>query len=334
MANAGQQTANAVDGATADGARGSWGSVEQLMDNAARQKLASAPVPTDEMSSYASTLQGLGDKLPKPGLSPSAYQTDDLLDPALANLADEATPRELLDQKRAYEGVAYPKKGAVRPESSVPMAEAHRAAATATRSELGDVMEGTPQYGDYLQGQDTYSRAAPIAQMAGARAARNEAGSSLSNPFTYGPAAAGTAIGGASGGLPGMIAGAAVGGVSNSLMRNYGQDVAGIGMQMAQRPLDVAGGFGQYAGQFSGPVGGAAQEDPASGSRGYLLPQAAQQMMQQPGALGPYEKQFWDAFNSPDSNALSALIVRLSHTDPQFKSTYLRQMQALTAEQR
>ena len=106
------------------------------------------------------------------------------------------------------------------------------------------------------------------------------------------------------------------------------------------------GGASRLAGSLDGSTSGAAasfagnvgvqQSGRAEGieqnTRGHLLSDAAFQMMQQPGALGPYESKFWEAYKSPDSNALSALIVRLSNTDPQFKQTYLRQMQALTAE--
>jgi hypothetical protein len=263
-------------------------------------------------------------------LSPARMDPSDEFSP-FRNVLDEASPRELQNQKMAFEAQGYPPDGTIRLEADAPRASAYRSAAGAVRGELGDVMEGTPQNSAFLQGNDTYSRATPIAAMAGARAARNEAGSAITNPFTYGPAAAGAGLGGAVGGIPGAAAGAALGGVTNSLMRNYGQDVAGIGMQMAQRPLDVAGGMGQYAGQFSGPVAGADQMK-QEGSRGYLLPQAAQQMMQQRGSLGPYEKQFFDAANSQDTNALSNLIVRLSHTDPQFRQTILPKLQQLTAE--
>lgn len=102
-----------------------------------------------------------------------------------------------------------------------------------------------------------------------------------------------------------------------------------LGTQGTEPMMSMARGSAQTGANQTGRL-----EGEPEATRGYLLPQAAQQMMQQPGALGPYEKQFWDAFNSADSNALSALIVRLSHTDPQFKSQYLPQLQQLTAEQR
>jgi hypothetical protein len=97
---------------------------------------------------------------------------------------------------------------------------------------------------------------------------------------------------------------------------------------------DFAQGFGAAGTQGAGQVGAQAfgREQGIANSRGYLLPDAAFQMMQQPGALGTYEPKFWEAYNSPDSNALASLITKLSRTDERFRLQYLPKLQQLTAE--
>lgn len=129
------------------------------------------------------------------------------------------------------------------------------------------------------------------------------------------------AYGGASSALDSLASRPGSDAVRGMSMAGAGQMGRGVG----QGSLNPRSG-GRQASMMSGGT-----EDVQDTSRGYLLPDAAFQMMQQPGALGPYESQFWEAYKSPDSHAVSALIVRLSNTDPQFKSTYLKQMQALTA---
>lgn len=131
-----------------------------------------------------------------------------------------------------------------------------------------------------------------------------------------------------------------VGGTARTLgalaIRTGGRGIAADAQRGGSAALDWLGtqgdnvaGFTEGASQMGAQQYGA--NDGVKQSRGYLLPQAAQQMMQQPGSLGPYEKQFFDAANSQDQNALSSLITKLSHTDQRFQP-YLQKLQQLTAE--
>jgi hypothetical protein len=154
---------------------------------------------------------------------------------------------------------------------------------------------------------------------------RNKAMSDLgSSPLSFS-----TLAGAAGGGLPGAIAAGAIKtggrGAMADLQRGGSAALDWLGSQG-----DAMGGMTQGASQMGAQHYG--EQQGVKESRGYLLPQAAQQMMQQRGSLGPYEKQFFDAANSQDTNALSNLIVRLSHTDPQFRQTILPKLQQLTAE--
>lgn len=354
----GQRMGGAIDAAGESGARGDWDSVRQLMDNANRRNMSGAPMPTQGMQTQSAALNRIAENELPPHLAGPAYDAELPGNPEFN--PNQATPRELQNQKVAFGKEAYPPAdGPLSLISDAPGQAAYQDAYGAVRGELGDVMENAgpsissmgddvaaQRYNqDFLGGAQSVQQAAPLGQMAGKRAASNESGGGAwQRALTYGPAAAGGAIGLGVGGVPGMVAGAAAGGAANSLMRNYGQDVAGIGMRNIVSPaMGGIGNVAQYAGQFSGPVGGAAQGgdalddlaggDAQRGTRGYLLPQAAQQMMQQPGSLGPYEKQFFDAVNSPDSNALSSLITKLSRTDTQFRTQYLPQLQQLTASE-
>lgn len=281
---------------------------------------------------------------------PTMQPGEDWLAP-VRNAADEASPRDLQTMKNRFESEAYPKQGTVRPESDAPRAAAYRDAASANRAELHDAMSGTDFYPDFNAGRETVEKATPLAAMAGARAAANKAGSRLTNPLTWGPAAAGAGLGAASGGVPGAIAGAAIGGVANHVARNYGQDMAGMGAralgqgmggagQMMQAGGRLAGGMSSIGGanepqmppppmppgpmgDSSAAVGGGTSGGVPFNSRGYAKPDVARQMLQQnPMAFGKYTQQFNQAMQSGDPGELVKLLDRLETTDPEFDQQY------------
>lgn len=273
---------------------------------------------------------------------PTMQPGEDWLAP-VRNAADEATPRELQGQKNAFEAQGYPPPGTVSLQSDAPRADAYRAAAGAPRAELQDAMQSqsfNDHYPDFNQGRQVIEKATPIADMAGARAASNKANSGLTSPMTWGPALAGAGVGGAAAGIPGAMAGAAVGGAANFLGRNYGQDLAGMGMRGAGQSLEGLGGaMAQGAARTAGPASGmmgATPPDHSNGlpgtTRGYLMPQAAKQKLQQdPMFFGQYTQQFQQAQQSGDEGELVRLLDRLDTTDPKF-APYAQQLRAMTGQ--
>jgi len=136
---------------------------------------------------------------------------------------------------------------------------------------------------------------------------------------------------------------------ANSLARNYGQDVAGIAMQkLAPGMLHGAGGAARSMGMASGAMGGVGQQpddsdmtsrfindqSPQSSleqGRGFALTEAALDAMRNdPQALGPYLQQIAQAAGSREPDAVSALITRLSRTDPNFRTQVLPALRART----
>lgn len=271
---------------------------------------------------------------------PTMQPEEDWLAP-IKNAADEATPRELQTQKNAYESQGYPKEGTVRLESDAPRAGASRAAAGAVRDELGDVMSGTDFYPDFNQGRETIEQAAPIAAMAGNRAAANKAGSSVMNPIALGAGLSGAGAGFLGGGMPGAVAGGVMGFGANALARNYGQDVVGMGMRGGAAAM---GGGGQAMQNMSRAGGGLSsmleQGSPtdnsnglAQNTRGFLTPDAAKQMLQQdPMAFGPYTQQFQQAMQSNDPSELVRLLDRLEVTDQRWQKEYLPMLHQQTGQ--
>ena len=369
LGNEGQRMGGSIDAAGEGGARGDWDSVRQLMQNADRRNMSAAPMPTQSMQAQSGALGRIAENELPPHIAGPAYDAELPGNPEFN--PNEATPRALQQQKVAFGKDAYPPSdGPVSLISDAPGQRAYQDAYGAARGELGDVMENAgpsiSSLGDnvaaqrpnqnFLGGAQSVQQATPLAQMAGKRASANEAGSSMNNFLTYGPAAAGAGLGGAAAGVPGAIAGAAVGGGLNTLARNYGQDVAGIGMRNIVSP--AMGGIGnaaQYGGMMAGPGGGSMQGGgmppppmPAgpmgdqqqtdnsnglpAGTRGYLVPEAAQQALQQnPMFFGKFTQQFKQAQQSQDENELARLIDRLDTTDPEF-APYADQLRAMTAQ--
>src|SRR3972149_2676139 len=67
------------------------------------------------------------------------------------------------------------------------------------------------------------------------------------------------------------------------------------------------------------------------GGRGYMLSDVAMDALQnEPQVLGRYAPQFAQAMGSNEADAVSALITRLSHTDPDFRMNVLPALRART----
>lgn len=261
----------------------------------------------------------------------------------IKNSADEATPRELQNQKVAFEKQGYPRAGTVRLESDSPRAEAYQAAAGASRDELHDVMSGTDFYPGFNQGRETIEKGTPIAEMAGNRAAANKAGSGFMNPVALGAGIGGAGAGFMGGGIPGAIAGGAMGFGANALARNYGQDVAGMGMRAASAGVQGMGNVLQTGARGAGGMAsmmGANEpqtQDNSNGLaenvRGYMTPQVVGQLLQQnPMAFGKYTKDFQQAQQSQDPGEMVKLLDRLETTDDEWRQQYLPQILQMTAQ--
>jgi hypothetical protein len=226
---------------------------------------------------------------------------------------------QALQQRQAFDQGA---KWNLGPNGDQGLAAVNRDAANGLRGEMGTALDNTApglrQKWEPIQSDLSNA----IGLSGGDDAALGREFSGTPSPMKFGPMAAAATSGpvgytatlAAQTGGRGMLADALKGG-SQALdwLGSQGDNVAG-GMQAVGRESGEA---------FSN----------THNSRGYLLPQAAQQLMSQsPQELGPYQQQFFDTYKDPDANALSQLIVRLSHTDPQFKTTILPKLQQLTAQ--
>jgi len=169
--------------------------------------------------------------------------------------------------------------------------------------------------------QENLGNSATIAGVGNSRAMREFGNQPLSLP---------SLIGAAGGGFPGMVAAAAVktggrAGAANVLggaskAANWIGDMAG-----------PAGAFGDAGGAIAAQEAG--RDEGQQASRGFMLPQAAMQLLQsEPQALGPYQKQFADAAASPDSGAVKALLTKLRQSDETWRTTYLPKLQMVTGE--
>lgn len=281
---------------------------------------------------------------------------DGLLEPDPAYNPNAATPRELQTKKNAFEAEGYPREGTVRLDSEAPRADAYRASAGAARAELGDAMQSqsfNDYYPDFKAGNETIEKATPIAAMAGNRAAANKAGSSVFNPLTLTMMGAGAAPGALMGSPATALAGGVGAYAANAIGRNYGQDLAGMGARATAAGMQGAGGLMQGLGRASGAVSGIAgasepdrdmmkrfadqqpmsAEQSIDSGRGYMLSDAAIDALRNDRqALGRYAAQFAQAMSSNEPDAVSALITRLSHTEPDFRTQVLPALRARTGE--
>jgi hypothetical protein len=280
---------------------------------------------------------------------PNMQPYEDWLAP-IKNAADEASPRELQALKQKFETEGYPREGTVRLEGDSPRAQAYQDSATNVRRELTDTMQGqsfNDFYPDFKQGRETIEMATPIADMAGTRAASNKSASGFSNPWNYAAATAGASVGGMAGGVPGAIGGAVLGAGGNYLGRNYGQDIAGMGMRGIGQGMEGTGNAMQALGRAAGPVSGVAGAtepdrggDPGAqaqreieNGRGYMLTDVVMDALRnEPQLLGRYASQFGQAMGAGGNrqDEISALITRLSHTDPDFRVNVLPALRART----
>ena len=89
-------------------------------------------------------------------------------------------------------------------------------------------------------------------------------------------------------------------------------------------------GHDYYNDEAMDELADAPQQSTASG-RGNLLPSAALDAVHAGGdELGKWKSQFFEAASSPDQGAVSALITKLSESDPEFRASVLPRLRAKT----
>jgi hypothetical protein len=220
----------------------------------------------------------------------------------------------------------------------------------------------------YHGANDAYEKAAGIANMARAKQRELDSQGTFSLPNigrTLGGVAGGATLGGQVAGIPGAIVGGVAGFAGNKAMQNYGPDMMADFLRSGPGMRDAAVG-GTIGGMVAGPAGaiggaalggmgrpgvqaatGAGQaitgardrgEDPGAAAqreleqgRGYMLTDAALDALRnEPQALGTYARQFADAMQSNDPDAVGVLIQRLSRTDPNFRTQVLPALRART----
>lgn len=159
---------------------------------------------------------------------------------------------------------------------------------------------------------------------------RGLASNRVMSPTDYIAAGGGGFIG-ALGGPGGSAGGAALGLAANKLVRGreHGMlSAAAGGLASAARSgagLPAVGVGSSVAGQTGAMFAGQREGTTAS-----MLPQVALDMVAAGGdELGPYKSQFFEAAASPDTGAVSALITRLTMSDPAFRETTLKQLREL-----
>lgn len=265
------------------------------------------------------------------------------------NLADRAQGGSMPFQQAFDNRVAYDKAGkwSEGVGGDKGLAEVNRDAGNGLRGALGDALDATgePLRGDWEGIQGDLSNAIPLS--GGMESLARRSPGSIPNPTSVRSVAnslgdAMTKVGGR-----GALASGEIG--LGKGLDAIGQGASGVGQSMGggARAMSLDGAQqSQFApnqprpnASFAGMTlgGGGMQSEDASqpdngGTRGYLLTQAAMAIMRQPGELGPYEKQFWDAANEEQSDAVSNLIRKLSHTDNTFRTQYLPKLQQLTSE--
>ena len=215
---------------------------------------------------------------------------------------------------------------------------------------------------------DAYGISADVENMARAKQLDLDTQSPFSAPSNIARgigAGTGATIGGAVGGIPGAVVGGVAGMLSNKAVQNYGPDVMADFLRSGPGMRDAAIG-GTLGSAVGGPVGGVAGAalggmgrpgiqaatgagqaitgardrggDPGAqaqreieGGRGYMLSEVALEALQnEPQVLGRYAPQFAQAMGSNEADAVSALITRLSHTDPDFRMNVLPALRART----
>lgn len=137
-------------------------------------------------------------------------------------------------------------------------------------------------------------------------------------------------VGAAGGGLPGMAAAAAVKTGGRAALANTERAASSAFDSFGGAMANNAGAASMTGGLAGADVAGR-RDGIAEAGRGFLLPQAALELMRQPGSLGKWEREFFEAANSDDSHAIATLITKLSQTDPDFRQQLLPQLQQLTA---
>lgn len=276
------------------------------------------PVNTGEVANGLSTQGNALDQLAASSAQTQGGQYSHEAQNLMAKAPDGAMPFEQAWQNRqAFDTGAKWQSGAAGDRG---LAEVNRDAANGMRGAMGDALDNTspelrPRW-DSIQGD--LSNSLTLSGAGDANAAQ------LGIANIQAPLGLRSMAAAAGGGFPGYAAAVAA--------QSGGRGMAAGALGKSSQALDWLGSQGDNVAGGMQALGREGGETASRQSRGYLLPQAAQQMMQQPGSLGPYAKQFFDAARSQDQNALSALITKLSHTDTQFRLQVLPKLQQLTAE--
>lgn len=277
---------------------------------------------------------------PRPGAAPpppaeDPYMfADDLVEEVPDGFNPNAvSPRDLHTQKMEFERAGKYPEGTVATATEALEPTAYREASGPVRGELNDVMrEAGPEFQvPFNEGNADFRDLSTFGAMAGKKADQNMATNPMRSPWTYGSSVAGAAAGGLAGGPLGAIGGAALGG---GLGQRYGQDVAGMAMMGTGNAMRGAGGMAKAGAQASRqgvPFGSENDSTDAAGGRGYLLSEAAIDMLQSdPQLLGQYAQGFADAYADPEPSALSTMIIKLSRTDENFRTQILPALRART----
>jgi len=107
--------------------------------------------------------------------------------------------------------------------------------------------------------------------------------------------------------------------------------LAGGADALAQAAPQAAAAAAALGGTTGGAQAGQTRSGNIAGGIGGELPNAAQDVLStQPQALGSYAQQFQEAGASPDPNALRALVIKLTQSDPEFRRTVLPVLQEHT----
>lgn len=220
-------------------------------------------------------------------------------------------PSELDLQKQAYYRRGY-QNDAISDSTAGVGREANRMAGAEARGMLDTALEAAPEgvQGRVRQANQDYGELATINNMSRNRAAGNQAAPSgegffgtLMRPATqtlknYGPDAAANAL-------------------------TLGRDAAG-GMGRGMQELGEAGAQTMQQRGAGAAVGGAANPPPDLAQIAIGDLEATQGQ-----ALGTYRGRFAEAMIDPSPGAVSALITRLTQTDPQFRQQVLPQLRRM-----
>lgn len=127
---------------------------------------------------------------------------------------------------------------------------------------------------------------------------------------------------------------AAIGGTLGSAVGGAPGAMVGGALGLAGRPGvqgGAAAGNAVYGARDRGGDPGAEAQREIESGRGYMLSDVAMDALQnEPQVLGRYAPQFAQAMGSNEADAVSALITRLSHTDPDFRVNVLPALRART----